>query len=162
MTNKQKNIEPFIMTYEDSLEIINEFLKENKKGKKFKAAVMMAQKALKNEIGRARRFETDLEDAESDYTRDFAAEQDLYGENADSFFGKVKADGFDIMEAFHDGAEWRREHAWHKADKKPFCDGALLVKYANGQYDITGYSELTWRTITKWAYIDELDIDEHN
>lgn len=109
MTNKQKNIEPFIMTLEDSLEIINEFLKENKKGKKFKAAVMMAQKALKNEIGRARRFETDLENAESDYARDFAAEQDLYGEDSDSFLGKVKADGFDIMDAFHDGAEWQAE-----------------------------------------------------
>lgn len=151
-------MEPFIMTYEDSLEIINEFLKENKKSKKFKAAVMMAQKALKNEIGRARRFETDLEDAESDYARDFAAEQDLYGEDSDSFLGKVKANGFDIMEAFHDGAEWRREHTWHNADKTPHIDGALLVEYSNGQYDVTGYSELTWRTIKKWAYLDDLTI----
>ena len=147
-----------MISYEEALERIESYLGGYISDNGQREAFEVARKTLKEEIGRARRFETDLEDAESDYARDFAAEQDLYGEDSDSFLGKVKANGFDIMEAFHDGAEWRREHTWHNADKTPHRDGALLVEYSNGQYDVTGYSELTWRTIKKWAYLDDLTI----
>ena len=145
-----------MITYDEALERFEAYLAGFISNNEQREAFEVARKAIKDDIGRMRRFETALEDAESDYARDFAAEQDLYGEDSDSFLGKVKADGFDIMEAFHDGAEWRREHTWHSADKIPFRDGALLVEYSNGQYDVTGYSELTWRTIKKWAYLDDI------
>ena len=147
-----------MITYDEALERIESYLGGYIRNNEQREVFEVARKALKNEIGRSRRFETALEDAESDYARDFAAEQDLYGEDSDSFLGKVKADGFDIMDAFHDGAEWRREHVWHNADRKPYTDGALLVEYSNGQYDVTGYSELTWRTIKRWDYLDEITI----
>ena len=98
----------FPMTYEGALAVItacfNGAVIEHLKG-----ALQVAQHALRTEIGRGRRFDTDLESAESDYVRDIAYDQDLEGENADDFFGKVKADGFDLMEAFHDGAEWQHD-----------------------------------------------------
>lgn len=97
-----------MISYEEALKKIESYLAGNIDNE-HKEVYETARKALKEEIGRARRFETELEDAESDYARDFAANQDLYGEDSDSFFGKVKADGFDIMEAFHDGAEWQAE-----------------------------------------------------
>lgn len=97
-----------MISYEEALKKIESYLAGNIDNE-HKEVYETARKALKEEIGRARRFETELENAESDYARDFAANQDLYGEDSDSFFGKVKADGFDIMDAFHDGAEWQAE-----------------------------------------------------
>jgi hypothetical protein len=98
------------MTYDKALEIIGACLGGSTNRKNFKEALRIAHKAIRAELGRMRRFDTDLESAESDYVRDFAYEQGLDGENADEFFGKVKADGFDMMEAYHDGAEWYREN----------------------------------------------------
>lgn len=97
------------MTYNEALEIIGACLGGSTGRKDFKEALRIAHKSIRAELGRMRRFDTDLECAESDYVRDFAYEQGLEGEDADKFFGKVKADGFDMMEAFHDGAEWYRE-----------------------------------------------------
>lgn len=97
----------FTMTYNEALTVITDCCKSAKN--KLKGALQVAQRALRTEIGRGRRFDTDLESAESDYVRDIAYDQDLEGENADDFFGKVKADGFDLMEAFHDGAEWQHD-----------------------------------------------------
>ncbi len=98
----------FPMTYEESQAVITACCNVTK-NKRLKGALQVAQCALRAEIGRGRRFDTDLESAESDYVRDFAYDQDLEGENADDFFGEVKADGFDLMEAFHDGAEWQHD-----------------------------------------------------
>ena len=95
------------MTYNEALTVITDCCKSAKN--KLKGALQVAQHALRTEIGRGRRFDTDLESAESDYVRDIAYGQGLEGENADYFFGKVKADGFDLMEAFHDGAEWQHD-----------------------------------------------------
>ena len=97
------------MTYNEALEIIGAYLGGSTNRKDFKEALRIAHKAIRAELGRMIRFDTELECAESDYVRDFAYEQELDGENADEFFGKVKADGFDMMEAYHDGAEWYRE-----------------------------------------------------
>ena len=97
------------MTYNEALEIIGACLGGSTNRKDFKEALCIAHKSIRAELGRMRRFDTDLESAETDYVRDFAYEQELDGENADEFFGKVKADGFDMMDAFHDGAEWFRE-----------------------------------------------------
>lgn len=97
------------MTYNEALEIIGACLGGSTNRKDFKEALRIAHKSIRAELGRMRRFDTDLESAETDYVRDFAYEQELDGENADEFFGKVKADGFDMMDAFHDGAEWFRE-----------------------------------------------------
>ena len=97
----------FPMTYDEALAVITACCKSAKN--KLKGALQVAQHALRTEIGRGRRFDTDLESAESDYVRDIAYGQGLEGENADYFFGKVKADGFDLMEAFHDGAEWQHD-----------------------------------------------------
>ena len=99
-----------IMTYNEALGIIGACLGGRTNRKDFKEALRIAHKAIRAELGRMRRFDTELESAETDYVRDFAYEQELDGENADEFFGKVKADGFDMMEAFHDGAEWYREN----------------------------------------------------
>ena len=98
----------FQMTYDESLAVITAFC-NGAKNKRLKGALQVAQCALRTEIGRGRRFDTDLESAESDYVRDIAYNQDLEGENADDFFGEVKADGFDLMDAFHDGAEWQHD-----------------------------------------------------
>ena len=113
-----------MITYDEALERIENYLKCDE-STEHKEALEMARMALKDVIGRARRFKTDLEDAEIDYTRDFAAEQDLYGENADDFFGKVKADGFDIMEAFHDGAMWQSERGINTKGKLSSIGGAV-------------------------------------
>ena len=96
------------MTYDEALAVITACGK-GARNKNLKGALKVAQMALRAEIGRARRFDTDLESAEGDYVRDFAYDQDLEGENADDFFGDVKADGYDLMEAFHDGAEWKHD-----------------------------------------------------
>ena len=96
------------MTYDEALAVITACGK-GARNKNLKGALKVAQYALRAEIGRARRFDTDLECAESDYVRDIAYDQDLEGENADDFFGDVKADGYDLMEAFHDGAEWQHD-----------------------------------------------------
>ena len=146
-----------MITYDEALERIESYL-AGSIDSEHREAYEMARMALKDAIGRGRRFETDLEDAESDYTRDFAAEQDLYGENADSFFGKVKADGFDIMEAFHDGAEWRREKEWHDMGKQPMSNMELLVRTnPNNAYMVMSSNSETFEQIgNKWAYIDDL------
>ena len=108
------------MTYEEALKVLESCTDET-----MKAAAATACKALRAEIGRSHRFETNLECAESDYVRDIAYDQDLDGEDADSFFGKVKADGFDLMDAFHDGAEWQREREHDGMKFEDFCH----VKY---------------------------------
>ena len=96
------------MTYDEALAVITACC-NGARNKHLKGALQVAQNALRTEIGRGRRFDTNLESAESDYVRDIAYDQDLEGESADDFFGKVKADGFDLMEAFHDGAEWQHD-----------------------------------------------------
>ena len=110
----------FTMTYDEALKVL-----ESCNDETMKEAAKTACKALRAEIGRSRRFATDLECAESDYVRDIAYDQDLEGEDADSFFGKVDADGFDLMEAFHDGAEWQREREHDGMTFEDFCH----VKY---------------------------------
>lgn len=97
------------MTYNEALEIIGACLGGSTNRKDFKEALRIAHKSIRAFLGRMRRCDTELDSAESDYVRDFAYEQELEGENADEFFGNVKADGFDMMDAFHDGAEWYRE-----------------------------------------------------
>jgi len=99
----------FPMTYDDALAVITACC-NGARNKHLKGALQVAQRALRTEIGRGRRFDTDLESAESDYVRDIAYGQGLEGESADDFFGDVKADGYDLMEAFHDGAEWQHDH----------------------------------------------------
>ena len=113
-------MEEFTMTYDEALRVL-----ESCNDETMKEAAKTACKALRAEIGRSRRFATDLECAESDYVRDIAYDQDLEGEDADSFFGKVDADGFDLMEAFHDGAEWQREREHDGMKLDDFCH----VKY---------------------------------
>ena len=113
------------MTYEKALEVLESCAVAQLKDEKITAAAKTACKALRAEIGRSHRFATDLECAESDYVRDIAYDQDLEGEDADSFFGKVKADGFDLMDAFHDGAEWQREREHDGMKFEDFCH----VKY---------------------------------
>ena len=113
-------MEEFTMTYDEALRVLESCTDET-----MKEAAKTACKALRAEIGRSRRFATDLECAESDYVRDIAYDQDLEGEDADSFFGKVDADGFDLMEAFHDGAEWQREREHDGMKLDDFCH----VKY---------------------------------
>lgn len=110
----------FTMTYDEALRVLESCTDET-----MKAAAQTACKALRAEIGRSHRFASDLESAETDYVRDIAYDQDLEGEDADSFFGKVKADGFDLMYAFHDGAEWQREREHDGMTLEDFCH----VKY---------------------------------
>lgn len=98
----------FPMTYEESLAVITDYSNDIM-NKRLKGALQVAQRALRAEIGRGRRFDTHLESAESDYVRDIAYDQDLEGENSDDFFGEVKANGFDLMDAFRDGAEWQHD-----------------------------------------------------
>lgn len=104
----KRTMNVFTMTYEGALAVVKACLNgaviEHLKG-----ALQVAQRALRTEIGRGRRFDTDLESAGFDYVRDIAYDQGLEGENADDFFGKVIANGFDLMEAFHDGAEWQHD-----------------------------------------------------
>lgn len=111
------------MTYEEALQVLESCSDET-----MKAAAQTACRALKAEIGRAHRFATDLECAESDYVRDIAYDQNLEGENADDFFGDVKADGFDLMEAFHDGAEWQRQREHDGMKFEDFCHVKSLLE----------------------------------
>ena len=126
------------MTYEEALNVLESCSDET-----MKAAAQTACRALKAEIGRAHRFATELEDAESDYVRDIAYDQDLEGENADDFFGKVKADGFDLMEAFHEGAEWQRQREHDGMKFEDFCHVKSLLE------DILSERGMERGTVTK-------------
>lgn len=126
------------MTYDEALKVLKLCNDET-----MKAAVQTACRALKTEIGRALRFETNLECAESDYVRDIAYDQDLEGENTDDFFGKVKADGFDLMEAFHEGAEWQRQREHDGMKFEDFCHVKSLLE------DILSERGMEMGTVTK-------------
>jgi hypothetical protein len=93
------------MTYDESLEKIQAIIDGT--GEVDKDALSIACNVLKDAIGRGRRSYGDLEFAETDYVSDFADNQGLHGDGADDYFGDVKADGFDLMEAFHEGAQWQ-------------------------------------------------------
>jgi len=95
------------MTYEESQKKIQAVIDGT--GEIDKEALEFACKVLQDAINRSRRSNFALECAESNYVTAIAAEQNLFGEDSDAYFGKVKADGFDLMDAFHEGADWQSE-----------------------------------------------------
>lgn len=55
------------------------------------------------------------------------------------------------------GIEKYLSFIWHDVSEEPEDkDEVFLVQWKRGYYDLTGYSPLTWRTIKRWAYLDDL------
>lgn len=143
------------MTYDEALAVITTCANAATKHKRLNEALQVARKAIRTEISRWRRFDTDLESAESDYVRDIAYEQGLEGENADDFFGDVKADGFDLMDAFHDGAEWQHDkntgnERWKDFDHVKEILRLVLESHMHGGESDDVLAELDERVREAW------------
>lgn len=139
-------MEEITMTYNEALKVL-----ESCNDETMKEAAKTACLALKAEIGRSHRFATDLEFAETDYVRDIACDQGLEGEDADEFFGKVNADGFDLMDAFHDGAEWQREREHDGMKLEDFCHvKSMLEEILERNMERSQVTKITGE-LHKWA-----------
>lgn len=95
-----------------------------------------------------------------DKAKNYAKSFDLVGYNKEQI-GAVET-------AFIDGAQWQKDHVWHKPDEPIEHDEEVLIEYKNGFHDAGYYDkdEEVFYTggdcypkrndITRWAYIKDL------
>lgn len=64
--------------------------------------------------------------------------------------------GLYFEHGFIDGAKWRINSVWHGIEKLPDVGKLIIVDVAS-DYDLCYYEDCqVWKSVRKWAYIEDL------